>query len=127
MRKNQLAICSVERCVARGRALKELDCLQEVLVLECARAGRQEESFGPAVLIEGDKISRRSLLDGFLLVRRKLRLQLLRNGFGDLALDREDIGQIAIISLRPHIRVIARVDQLRIHPHAIGRALHAPF
>src|SRR6266550_9200511 len=113
MRKNQLAICSVERWVARGRALEELDCLREVLVLECACAGRQEESFGAAVLIEGNKIGRRSLLDGFLLVRRELRLQLLGDGLGDLALDDEDIGQIAIISLRPNIRVTARVDQLR--------------
>src|SRR5438105_15636311 len=114
MRKNQLAIGSVERWVARGCALEELDCLQEVLVLECARAGRQEESFGPAVLIEGEKISRRSFLDRLSLVRRKLRLQLPGNGFGDLTLDREDIGQVTIIGLRPNIRAIARVDQLRI-------------
>ena len=33
--------------VARGRALEKLDCPQEVLVLEWARAGCQEESFGP--------------------------------------------------------------------------------
>jgi hypothetical protein len=78
-------------------------------------------------LIKGDKISRRSVLYRLLLVRGELRLQLVGNGFGDLALDGEDIGQIAIVSLRPNIRVTARVDQLRIHPHAIGRALHAPF
>ena len=34
--------------------------------------------------------------DCFLLVRRKLRLQLVGNGFGDLALNGEDIRQVAV-------------------------------
>ena len=61
--------------------------------------------FWPGVLIEGDKISRRSVLYRLLLVRGELRLQLVGNGFGDLALDGEDIGHIAIVSLRPDMRV----------------------
>ena len=42
-------------------------------------------------------------------------------------MDGEDIGQIAIVGLRPQMRVGARVDQLRIHPHFVGRALHTAF
>ena len=54
-------------------------------------------------------------------------MQLIGDGLGDLALDGEDIGQIAIISLRPKMRVGPRVDQLRIYSHTIGRALDAAF
>ena len=61
------------------------------------------------------------------LVRRKLGLQLIGDGFGDLALDGKDIGQIAIVGLRPQMRIGPRVDQLRVHPHLVGRALHAAF
>jgi hypothetical protein len=52
---------------------------------------------------------------------------LIGNRLGDLALDGEDIGQIAIVGLCPQMRVGPRVEQLRIYPHFIGRALHAPF
>ena len=41
---------------------------------------------------------------------RKLRLQLVGNGLGDLALDGEDIRQIAIVGLRPQVYVSAGVD-----------------
>ena len=47
-----------------------------------------------------------------------------RHGLGDLALNGEDIGQVAIVSLRPQVRVGARVDQLRVHPHALPSAEH---
>ena len=51
-----------------------------------------------------------------------MRLQLLGDRFGDFALDREDVSQIAIVSLGPKMRVVARVDQLRVHPHFVPRS-----
>ena len=42
-------------------------------------------------------------------------------------MDGEDIGQIAIVGLRPQMRVGPRVDQLRIYPNLIGGTLHAAF
>ena len=42
-------------------------------------------------------------------------------------MDGEDIGQIAIVGLRPQMRVGPRIDQLRIYPHFVGRALHTAF
>src|SRR5438477_385874 len=57
--------------------------------------------------------------------RRKLCLELVSNRLCDLALNGEDIREIAIVSLRPKMRVIACIDQLRINAHAIGCALHA--
>ena len=61
------------------------------------------------------------------LVRRELSLQLIGNRLGDLALDGEDIGQIAIVGLCPEMRVGAGIDQLRVHPHLVGgRAARLP-
>ena len=42
-------------------------------------------------------------------------------------MDGEDIGQIAIVGLCPQMRVGAGIDQLRVHPHFVGRALHTAF
>ena len=38
------------------------------------------------------------------------RLQVLSHRLRDLALDREDIGQLAIVGVRPEVGVIERVD-----------------
>ena len=43
----------------------------------------------------------------------------------DFALDREHIGQFAIECFRPHVGVIARVDELRVYSHPIRGPLHA--
>ena len=50
-----------------------------------------------------------------------------RQSLGDLALNREDIRQITIISLRPEMGVRPRINQLCIHPHPITGSLHASF
>jgi hypothetical protein len=39
-----------------------------------------------------------------------VRLQLLCDFLCDFALNREDIVQVAVIGLRPQMRVIARID-----------------
>src|SRR5437762_1962345 len=64
-------------------------------------------------------------LNRALFPRRKLCLELVSNRLCDLAFNGEDIREIAIVSLRPKMRVIACIDQLRINAHAIGCALHA--
>src|SRR5512132_104585 len=80
-----------------------------------------------AVKVESRQISRGRLLDGFLLVRRELRLQLIGDRRGDLALDGEHIGQIAIVGLCPQMRVGASVDQLGVDPDALRITLDAAF
>src|SRR5437762_1137792 len=69
----------------------------------------------------------RRLLDGSFLCRGKLRLKLVGDGFGDVALDREDIVQRPVVSLRPNMFVARRVNQLRSDPDPITGGLHAPF
>jgi hypothetical protein len=49
------------------------------------------------------------------------------DAFCDLALNSENVGQIAIVILRPEMRVRARVDQLRVYSHAIANALNTSF
>ena len=56
-----------------------------------------------------------------------MRLQLLSDRFGDFALDPEHVSQIASVGLRPEMRVVPGVDQLRIYPNLVCDALDAPF
>src|SRR4029077_4750588 len=56
---------------------------------------------------------------------RELGLQLVGNGFGDLALNGKDVCQVTIVSLCPEMRIIAGIDQLSVYTHAIVCSLHA--
>ena len=71
------------------------------------------------------EVCRGSLLDRGLRLGRKLRLKVVSDSLCNFALNGENIREVAIIRLSPKMRVGPRVDQLRIHPHAIGCALHA--
>ena len=43
------------------------------------------------------------------------------------ALDREHVGQLAIVHLRPQMFVVGGVDQLHVDPHALPFPAHASF
>ena len=60
-------------------------------------------------------------------MERELGLELLRDCFGDLTLNGEHVRQIAIVGLRPEMRIGPRVDQLRVHADTLANALHAAF
>ena len=72
-----------------------------------------------------DEVFSRLRIDNRFLCGRELGLQLLGNGFGDLALDGKDIGQIAIVGLRPEMRIVTRIDELRVNANLARGALHA--
>src|SRR5207247_610624 len=82
---------------------------------------------GASVKIERGNVTCRSLLDRILFAWRKLRLQLTSNRGRDLTLNREYIGKLAVISLRPELLVGSGIDPLRIHTQATGSTLHASF
>ena len=88
---------------------------------------KRRAGLGSAIEVEGGQVGSRRFFNRRFLVRRKPGLQLIGDGFGNLALNRKHIGQIAIISLCPKMRVGSRIDQLRINPHTVGRALHTAF
>jgi hypothetical protein len=54
-------------------------------------------------------------------------LELSRNGFGNFTLDRKNVGDIAIVGLRPEMRICAGVDELGIDSHPMSDALDATF
>ena len=45
----------------------------------------------------------------------------------DLVLDREDVVELAVVGLRPQVRVGAGADQLRGDPHRVARLAHGAF
>ncbi len=46
---------------------------------------------------------------------------------GDLALDRENIGERLVVGLRPQVRIIRHLDQLGSDADLLPRLSHAPF
>ncbi len=67
-----------------------------------------------------------ALKKGFLL-RRECGLQQAGDVVRESRLDRENVGQVAIVGLRPDVLVGLRVDQLARHTHLRARAPHAPL
>ena len=65
--------------------------------------------------------------DDLLFLTGEFRPQLLRDGFGYLALNGKDVGQFAIKGVSPKMRIIRCFDKLHVHPHRVGALLHAPF
>ena len=96
--------------VSRYGMIKKLNRLSHDLLLRRMKSVSEEQSLGPGVEVEGGQVGGGRLFDRRLLARRKLRLELFGNGFSNLALDREHIGQIAIVSLRPQMRVGPGID-----------------
>src|SRR3954452_1743890 len=86
-----------------------------------------EKILGVRVEVKRSDIHRRRLFNGAFLAWRKLRLELIGDGFCDLTLDGKNVGQIAIVSLRPEMRIGARIDQLGVYSHAIANALNTSF
>src|SRR5204862_6839389 len=83
--------------------------------------------FGVRVQIKRSDVGRRRLFNSTLLAWRKLGLELIGDGFCDFALNSENVGQSAIVSLRPEMCVGSRIDQLRVYSYAIASTLNASF
>jgi hypothetical protein len=53
------------------------------------------------------------------------RRQGIDDGFDDFVLDREDVGQLAIVTLGPYVITVRHAAQLRGDPDAAAGATHA--
>ena len=62
-----------------------------------------------------------------LVCRRDLGPDLPGDVFRDLPLQRDDVLQLALVALRPEVRVAGPVDELYGDPDAIAVAQHRPF
>ena len=90
-----------------GRVVEELAALQiEIIGLDAGRGG---------------------LANGVDLGRHQPHLQLFDDGPGDLVLDGENVGQIAIIAFGPDMAAAAAVDQLAGDPQAVAGLADAAF
>src|SRR5207302_2165875 len=86
-----------------------------------------DERFRVVVKIVGRKIVSGRLLDGRFFAGRKFGLKMVGDGLCDFALNSKNIGQIAIIGLRPKMCIDASVDQLRVLAHFPAGTLNTSF
>src|SRR6266700_6525693 len=124
MREGKLAMRIKKGWITCDGLVQQIDRLE---VSRFTARWRQKNIFGARVEIERGDVACLWAFDGALFAWRKLCLQLIGNCPGNLALNGENIGKVAIVGLGPKMRVGARIDQLRVYPHTIGRALHAAF
>jgi hypothetical protein len=68
-----------------------------------------------------------ALLDRFLLLGQQLEPQGRNDLLGDLILDRENVGEVAIVALGPEMVAGRSVDQLGGDPNAVAGLAHAAF
>src|SRR4029077_2022428 len=84
---NELDLSRKKGGITCQRLVKQIDCPPQILSLNRTKAYTENEVLGSAVEFEGSDVCCRALLDRILLRRRELGLQLIGDGFGDLALD----------------------------------------
>ena len=80
--------------------------------------------------LDGLQVQRVGLGIGRAHLRRRAEqrdLELLDHVGRDLVLDREDVVELAVVGLRPQVRVGAGVDQLRGDPHRVAGLAHRAF
>src|SRR5580765_125163 len=68
-----------------------------------------------------------AMLNRLFLFGYQLEFQRLHYGFGDFRLECEDIAQVTIVALSPHVIVAGTVDQLGGNAHATAGFPHAAF
>src|SRR5438034_7454507 len=94
MSVGELEIGIEKRWITRDSPVQQIDCLEVIRV-------RVQKNFGARVKIERANLGRRGTFDGVLFAWRKFGLQLIGYRLRDLALNREHVRQIAVISLPP--------------------------
>src|SRR5437763_2685479 len=77
--------------------------------------------------VVSDQVASRRAVDLGFFSGRQMCLQLLCDCLRDFALNSEYISPVAIIGLRPEMRVGTRVNELGIHSNFARDALHAAF
>src|SRR6266550_6282017 len=108
----ELALRSEKGGIACQGLVEQFDSLPQVLRKNRTEANVKNEILRSAVEFKSSDVCGWALLDRTFLGGGELRLQLVGDAFGNVALDGEDVGQIAIIGLRPEVHVVAGVDQL---------------
>src|SRR5207247_718381 len=101
----EVTICKIECWIVCHRLIEQTYCLTGVLDHPSIETCLSHRLLAAQITIVGDEISCRRLLNGGFLSWRQFRLQLLRNGLGDLALDGKYVIERPMIIFRPQMRV----------------------
>ena len=110
MRIGELTISEEKGGVARYSLVKELHCFKRIFSPPIRANVTVDELFCSKVKIISSQVRGRALADRTLFRGRELGLKLVGYFLGNLALNRKDIGQVAVIFFGPHMRVIAGID-----------------
>src|SRR6266566_6557684 len=114
MSPGELTIRIEKRWIARHGLVQQIDCVTEIRHPATKGCPRKHMT-GARIEIESDKIAGRPALNRQSLSSRDFGAKLLSDFLRNLALDRKQVVQIAIVLFRPDVSVRARVDQLRVH------------
>src|SRR5437762_5941843 len=114
MSPGELTIRIEKRWIARHGLVQQIDCLTEIRH-PAAKGCSRKHMTGARIEIEGNEIAGRPALNRQSLSSRDFGAKPLSDFLRNLALDRKQVVQIAIVLLRPDVGVRARVDQLRAH------------
>src|SRR4030095_13172533 len=97
--------------VAREGLVKELHRFKEILSLTReVNVAVVDEFFCSQVEIVGNQVRRGPLVHRTLFRWREFGLKLIGDFLGNLALDAEAVGHLAVIFLDPNMRVVAGID-----------------
>src|SRR5262245_48324484 len=109
----------VKRGIARYSLIQQIDCLQQIRSPFSTERSHEKEILATRIKIERDEVGRWLALNGLLLSSRDFGVQSFCDFFRNLALDGEQIVQMAIVLLGPNVGVGTRVDQLRVQINPI--------
>src|SRR5439155_23566868 len=111
MSESQLAIRLQERWVARDSPVQQIDSLREIL---WSAVFPRKNIIGARIKIESNEIPSRLALNGLFLSGCNFDMKLRGDFLRDLALDCEQVIQIAVVLFHPDVGIGPRVDQLRV-------------
>src|SRR5437867_12444442 len=114
MSPGELTIRIEKRSIARHSLVQQIDCLTEIRH-PAAKGCPRKHMTGARIEIESDEIAGRPALNRQSLSSRDFGAKLLSDFLRNLALDRKQVVQVAIVLFGPDVSVRARVDQLRVH------------
>src|SRR5262245_36912397 len=106
----ELAVRLEEGWVMCDSLIQQLGRPQQICFRGRGKADIQKKTPGAGVEIESDEIEGGRALDGQFLSGRDFGIEVLDDFLRDFTLAREHLFQIAIILLRPDVRIRARVD-----------------
>src|SRR5438477_6566246 len=116
---------------SRGKVWIELDRLLKKRLSLQRSVMKHLRSIGPIVRLNEEQIGLRILgrpvIETRFFIRRKFRLESGSDFLREIGLNGKDVGQIAIIILRPDMLVVVGIDQLHVHAYPIADAANAAF